>query len=47
MAIWYIGTTGSDTAGNGTSGSPYATVNKCLSICSNGDTIKALTVLIL
>ena len=32
MTIWYIGPSGSDTTGNGTSGSPYATVTKCISV---------------
>jgi hypothetical protein len=43
MTIWYISTTGSDTAGSGSAGSPYATVEKCITLGSNGDTIKALT----
>jgi len=43
MAIWYISTTGSDTTGDGSVGNPYATVSKCLTVCSNTDSIKALT----
>ena len=43
MTIWYIGPSGSDTTGNGTSGNPYATVAKCIAVGVNGDTIKALT----
>ena len=43
MTIWYIGPSGSDTTGNGTSGNPYATVSKCITVGTDGDTIKALT----
>lgn len=43
MTIWYIGPSGSDSTGNGSSGSPYLTVSKCLSVGVDGDTIKALT----
>lgn len=43
MTFWYISTTGSDSTGNGTSSSPYSTVNKCLNVCVNGDIIKALS----
>jgi hypothetical protein len=43
MTIWYISATGSDTTGSGSAGSPYATVEKCITLGSNGDTIKALT----
>jgi len=43
MTIWYIGPAGSDTTGDGTSGNPYATVSKCITVGVNGDTVKALT----
>jgi hypothetical protein len=43
MAIYYISATGSDTTGSGTSGSPYQTVEKCLTVATNGDTIKAMS----
>lgn len=43
MSVWYIGPVGSDTTGDGTSGNPYATISKCLTVGANGDTIKALT----
>ena len=43
MTIWYIGPSGNDTTGNGTAGTPYATVGKCLTVGADGDTIKALT----
>ena len=40
MPVWNVSTTGSDTTGNGSSGSPYATLSKAVSESSNGDTIK-------
>jgi hypothetical protein len=43
MSTWYIGPSGSDTTGNGSIGTPYATTSKCLTVCANNDTIKALT----
>lgn len=43
MSTWYIGTTGSDTTGDGTSGNPYATIGKCITVGADGDTVKALT----
>ncbi len=42
MSNWYISPTGSDTTGNGSLNNPYATVTKCLEICNDGDTIRAL-----
>jgi hypothetical protein len=40
MSTWNVSTTGSDTTGDGSSGSPYATVSKAVSMSSNGDTIR-------
>jgi hypothetical protein len=43
MTIWYISTTGSDTTGDGSSGNPYLTVSKCLTVGIDGDTVRALS----
>ena len=40
MSTWNVSTTGNDTTGDGSSGSPYATVSKAVSMSSNGDTIR-------
>jgi hypothetical protein len=42
MITWYISTTGSDSAGNGSIGNPYATIAKCIEVSTNGDTISIL-----
>lgn len=39
MATIYLSPTGDDTTGDGTSGTPYKTLFKCISVASNGDTI--------
>lgn len=38
-ADYYVATTGNDTTGDGSSGTPWATINKALSIAVAGDTI--------
>ncbi len=43
MSTLYISTVGSDITGDGTLDNPYATINKCLEVCTDGDTIKALS----
>ena len=41
MAIWYTDNlTGSDTTGDGTTTTPYKTVNKAVSVAANDDTIR-------
>jgi hypothetical protein len=40
MVIWNVSSTGSDTTGDGSSGSPYASLSKAVSVSSNGDTIQ-------
>ncbi len=42
MTIWYISTSGSDSTGNGSLETPYATVSKCITVGTDGDTIKIL-----
>lgn len=40
MANWYFNTaTGNDTTGDGSSGTPYATAQKCWNMASNGDAL--------
>lgn len=39
MADWYVATTGNDTTGNGSSGSPYATLQKAHDSATAGDTV--------
>ena len=39
---WYVSQTGSDSGGNGTSGSPYATITKTISAATNWDIIHVL-----
>ena len=36
---WYVATTGNDSTGSGTSGAPYATIGKAVSVAASGDTI--------
>jgi hypothetical protein len=38
-AMYYVATTGNDATGNGSSGSPYATIAKAVSVAVSGDTI--------
>jgi len=40
MVNLYIATTGNDSTGNGTQGSPYLTLSQAISVASNGDVIK-------
>ena len=40
MSTWNVSSTGSDTTGDGSSGSPYASLSKAVSVSSNGDTIR-------
>jgi hypothetical protein len=40
---WWVETTGNDTTGSGTSGAPYATIGKALSVAASGDTIAVQT----
>lgn len=40
MAVIYCATTGNDTTGNGTAGTPYLTINKCIAVGTNGDEIR-------
>ena len=40
MSTWNLSTTGSDTTGDGSIGNPYATIEKCVTESSNGDSIK-------
>lgn len=40
MSTWYLSTVGSDTTGDGSIGNPYATIEKCVTESSNGDSIK-------
>lgn len=42
MSTYFISTTGSDATGNGTTGSPYLTISKALSVCNSGDIIKLI-----
>jgi hypothetical protein len=39
MADWYVATTGNDTTGNGSSGNPYATLQKAHDVASANDTV--------
>ena len=39
MADWYVSTSGNDSTGDGSIGSPYATVSKAITSASAGDTI--------
>jgi hypothetical protein len=42
MAIWYTDNlTGNDTTGNGTIATPYKTINKAMTVGTNGDEIRA------
>lgn len=38
-ADWYVATTGNDTTGDGSSGNPFATINKAVNAASPGDSI--------
>ncbi len=40
---WYVETTGNDSTGSGTSGAPYLTVGKAVSVAAGGDTIAVQT----
>ncbi len=40
MPTLYVSITGNDTSGDGSSGSPYASLSKAVSVSSNGDTIQ-------
>ena len=39
-ATWYVSGSGSDSTGDGSSGSPYATINKAASVASSGDEVR-------
>ena len=39
MADWYVSTSGNDSTGDGSIGSPYATLTKAQTSASNGDTV--------
>jgi hypothetical protein len=41
--VWYISPTGSDSSGTGLISNPYLTINKCISVGSDGDSISALS----
>lgn len=43
MASWHIKVSGNDITGDGSYGNPYATLEKALLECNNGDTIKFLS----
>lgn len=38
-AIWYISPTGNDTTGDGSTGNPYKTLDKAMTVGSGGDTV--------
>ena len=38
-ADYYVATTGNDTTGDGSIGSPYATIKKAFGLCSSGELI--------
>ncbi|MCX6834071.1 MAG: DUF1565 domain-containing protein, partial [candidate division Zixibacteria bacterium] len=38
-AVWYVAVTGSDQTGDGTSGNPFATIQKAVGSSSEGDTV--------
>jgi hypothetical protein len=40
MSTWYVSTTGNDTTGNGSSGAPFATINRAHTAAANGDIIQ-------
>jgi len=41
MTDYYIATTGNDTTGNGSSGTPWKTFTKAMTVAGAGDTINA------